>query len=46
MADKLRRLGVRDVHVQPLGVDLATFHPPGATHMYVPNWALPTPAAC
>jgi len=27
MADKLRRLGVRDVHVQPLGVDLATFHP-------------------
>ncbi|MBC3419087.1 MULTISPECIES: glycosyltransferase family 1 protein [unclassified Pseudomonas] len=27
MADKLRRLGVRDVHVQPLGVDLNTFHP-------------------
>lgn len=27
MADKLRRLGVRDVHVQPLGVDLTTFHP-------------------
>ncbi|WP_028697496.1 glycosyltransferase family 4 protein [Pseudomonas monteilii] len=27
MAEKLRRLGVRDVHVQPLGVDLATFHP-------------------
>ncbi|WP_201177108.1 glycosyltransferase family 4 protein [Pseudomonas sp. S31] len=27
MADKLRRLGVRDVHVQRLGVDLATFHP-------------------
>ncbi|MBF8763715.1 glycosyltransferase family 1 protein [Pseudomonas putida] len=27
MADKLRRLGVRDVHVQPLGVDLETFNP-------------------
>ncbi|WP_342650703.1 glycosyltransferase family 1 protein [Pseudomonas sp. REB1044] len=27
MADKLRRLGVREVHVQPLGVDLQTFHP-------------------
>ncbi|MBH3409403.1 MULTISPECIES: glycosyltransferase family 4 protein [Pseudomonas] len=27
MADKLRRLGVRDVHVQRLGVDLQTFHP-------------------
>lgn len=27
MADKLRRLGVRDVHVQPLGVDLETFDP-------------------
>ncbi|MFB4393300.1 MULTISPECIES: glycosyltransferase family 4 protein [unclassified Pseudomonas] len=27
MADKLRRLGVRDVHVQRLGVDLATFSP-------------------
>ena len=27
MADKLRRLGVRDVHVQRLGVDLATFNP-------------------
>lgn len=27
MADKLRRLGVRDVHVQPLGVDLETFSP-------------------
>lgn len=27
MADKLRRLGVKDVHVQPLGVDLALFHP-------------------
>lgn len=27
MADKLRRLGVTQVHVQPLGVDLDTFHP-------------------
>ncbi|WP_110635958.1 glycosyltransferase family 1 protein [Pseudomonas sp. CC120222-01a] len=27
MADKLRRLDVRDVHVQRLGVDLQTFHP-------------------
>ena len=27
MADKLRRLGIRDVHVQRLGVDLATFNP-------------------
>ena len=27
MADKLIRLGVRDVHVQRLGVDLDTFHP-------------------
>ncbi|WEZ89612.1 glycosyltransferase family 1 protein [Pseudomonas sp. NyZ480] len=27
MADKLRRLGVKQVHVQPLGVDLSTFHP-------------------
>jgi alpha-1,6-mannosyltransferase len=27
MAEKLSRLGVRDVHVQPLGVDLETFHP-------------------
>ncbi|MNO70044.1 GDP-mannose-dependent alpha-(1-6)-phosphatidylinositol dimannoside mannosyltransferase [compost metagenome] len=27
MADKLRRLGVRDVHVQRLGVDLQTFNP-------------------
>ncbi|MFJ4347937.1 glycosyltransferase family 4 protein [Pseudomonas sp. NPDC089401] len=27
MADKLRRLGVRDVHVQRLGVDLDTFNP-------------------
>jgi alpha-1,6-mannosyltransferase len=27
MADKLIRLGVKDVHVQPLGVDLLTFHP-------------------
>jgi len=27
MADKLRRLGVRDVHVQRLGVDLSTFNP-------------------
>jgi alpha-1,6-mannosyltransferase len=27
MADKLIRLGVKDVHVQPLGVDLQTFHP-------------------
>ncbi|MGE7959479.1 glycosyltransferase family 4 protein [Pseudomonas sp. NPDC089530] len=27
MADKLIDLGVRHVHVQPLGVDLQTFHP-------------------
>ena len=27
MADKLRGLGVRNVFVQPLGVDLQTFHP-------------------
>ncbi|WP_314408376.1 glycosyltransferase family 1 protein [Pseudomonas kuykendallii] len=27
MADKLSRLGVRDVHVRPLGVDLQTFRP-------------------
>ncbi|MCO7520767.1 MULTISPECIES: glycosyltransferase family 1 protein [unclassified Pseudomonas] len=27
MADKLRRLGVNDVHVQRLGVDLTLFHP-------------------
>jgi alpha-1,6-mannosyltransferase len=27
MADKLRSLGVDDVHVQRLGVDLQTFHP-------------------
>ncbi|RCI68055.1 glycosyltransferase family 1 protein, partial [Pseudomonas aeruginosa] len=27
MAEKLMRLGVADVHVQPLGVDLVTFHP-------------------
>ncbi|WP_225776268.1 glycosyltransferase family 4 protein [Pseudomonas sp. Marseille-Q5115] len=27
MADKLRRLGIRDVHVQRLGVDLETFNP-------------------
>lgn len=27
MADKLRRLGVREVHVQRLGVDLETFNP-------------------
>lgn len=27
MADKLRRLGVNNVHVQRLGVDLATFNP-------------------
>lgn len=27
MADKLRRLGVKDVHVQRLGVDLALFNP-------------------
>lgn len=27
MADKLRRLGVANVHVQHLGVDLASFHP-------------------
>ena len=27
MADKLRRLGVTRAHVQPLGVDLETFHP-------------------
>lgn len=27
MADKLRKLGVRNVHVQPLGVDLQMFHP-------------------
>ena len=27
MADKLRRLGVGNVHVQPLGVDLDTFRP-------------------
>ncbi|MBU3058027.1 glycosyltransferase family 4 protein [Pseudomonas indica] len=27
MAEKLLRLGVRDVHVQPLGVDLETFQP-------------------
>ncbi|WP_438280208.1 glycosyltransferase family 4 protein [Pseudomonas alabamensis] len=27
MADKLTRLGVKDVHVQRLGVDLTTFHP-------------------
>lgn len=27
MADKLIRLGVRNVHVQPLGVDLQAFHP-------------------
>jgi len=27
MADKLSRLGVRNVYVQPLGVDLQTFHP-------------------
>ncbi|MBJ9976857.1 glycosyltransferase family 1 protein [Pseudomonas sp. S75] len=27
MGDKLSRLGVRDVHVQPLGVDLELFHP-------------------
>ncbi|MCU0118793.1 glycosyltransferase family 1 protein [Pseudomonas sp. B2M1-30] len=27
MADKLRSLGVRNVFVQPLGVDLRTFHP-------------------
>ena len=27
MADKLIRLGVKNVHVQPLGVDLHTFHP-------------------
>ncbi|AZL70474.1 MULTISPECIES: glycosyltransferase family 4 protein [Pseudomonas] len=27
MADKLRRLGIRDVHVQHLGVDLALFNP-------------------
>ncbi|WP_285420799.1 glycosyltransferase family 1 protein [Pseudomonas sp. efr-133-TYG-5] len=27
MADKLSGLGVRDVFVQPLGVDLQTFHP-------------------
>ena len=27
MADKLRRLGVTRTHVQPLGVDLETFHP-------------------
>jgi alpha-1,6-mannosyltransferase len=27
MAHKLRKLGVRNVHVQPLGVDLQRFHP-------------------
>lgn len=27
MAEKLLRLGVENVHVQPLGVDLTTFHP-------------------
>jgi alpha-1,6-mannosyltransferase len=27
MADKLTRLGVNNVYVQPLGVDLQTFHP-------------------
>jgi alpha-1,6-mannosyltransferase len=27
MAHKLRQLGVRNVHVQPLGVDLQRFHP-------------------
>ncbi|MGE8326978.1 glycosyltransferase family 4 protein [Pseudomonas urmiensis] len=27
MADKLRRLGVKEVHVQRLGVDLTTFNP-------------------
>jgi alpha-1,6-mannosyltransferase len=27
MADKLTRLGVKNVHVQPLGVDLTTFDP-------------------
>ncbi|MDO6672605.1 glycosyltransferase family 4 protein [Cobetia amphilecti] len=27
MADRLDRLGVDNVHIQPLGVDLSTFHP-------------------
>jgi hypothetical protein len=46
MADKLRRLGVRDVTCSRWALTLPPSIPPGATRMCAPNWALPTPAAC
>ncbi len=40
MADKLTGLGVRNVFVQPLGVDLQTFTPEVRDPACAPNWGL------